>query len=66
MIGQRKTFCKQRVLESSLTRKEAVDTLVTPRDGDRKIMQPIKITSRPATKIRKWRQFSHSDNNVLT
>ena len=59
MIGQGKTFCKQRVLESSLTRKEAVDTLVTPRDGDRKIMQPIKIMRRPATKMRKWRQFSH-------
>ena len=45
MIGQRKTFYNQRVLESSLARKEAVDTLVAPRDSDRKIMQPIKITS---------------------
>lgn len=58
MIGQRKTFYNQRVLESSLARKEAVDTLVAPRDSDRKIMQPIKIMIGPATRMSKSNKFS--------
>ena len=41
-------------------RKETVDTgiLVTSRNVDRKIMQPIRITSRPPSRIRKWNQSS--------
>ena len=49
IIGQRKAFYNQRIPESSCARKETVDIdiLVTSRNGGRKIMQSIKITSRP-------------------
>ena len=41
-------------------RKETadIDILITSRNGDRKAMQPIRITRGPATRIRKWNQFS--------
>ena len=41
---------------SSCARKETVDidTLVSSRNGDRKIMQSIRITSRPHSRLRKW------------
>ena len=41
-------------------RKEIVDIdiLVTSRNGDRKIMQSIRITSRPPSRIRKQNQLS--------
>ena len=53
--GQRKTFYRQRIPESSCARKETVDIdiLVTSRNGDRKIMQSIRITSRPTSRKRK-------------
>ena len=40
IIGQMKTFCRQRIPQSSCVRKETVDIdiLVTSRNGDRKIM----------------------------
>ena len=49
IIGQRKAFCVQRIPESSCARKETVDIdiLVTFRNGDRKIMQYIRVISRP-------------------
>ena len=49
IIGQRKVFYRQRIPEPSCARKETVDIdiLVTFRNGDRKIMQSIRITSRP-------------------
>ena len=49
IIGQRKVFYRQRIPEPSCGRKETVDIdiLVTFRNGDRKIMQSIRITSRP-------------------
>ena len=49
ILGQRKAFQRQRIPESSCARKETVDidVLVTSRNGDRKIMKPIKIASRP-------------------
>ena len=52
IIGQRKAFYRQRIPEPSCARKETVDIdiLVTFRNGDRKIMQSIRITSRPSTK----------------
>ena len=34
------------------------DILVTSGNSDRKIMQSIRITSRPPWRIRKWNQFS--------
>ena len=60
VIGQRKAFYRQRIPESSCARKETVDIdiLVTSRNGDRKIMQSIRITSRPPSRIRKWNQFN--------
>ena len=47
IIGQRKAFYRQRIPESSCARKETVDIdiLATSRNGDRKIMQSIRITS---------------------
>ena len=47
--GQRKAFYRQRIPESSCARKETVDIdiLVTFRNGDRKIMQYIRVISRP-------------------
>ena len=49
IIGQRKAFYRQRIPESSCARKETVeiDILVTSRNGNRKIMRSIRITSRP-------------------
>ena len=60
IIGQRKAFCRQRIPESTFARKETVDIniLVTNRNGDRKIMQSIRITRRPLPRIREWNQFS--------
>ena len=49
IIGQRKALYRQRIPESSCVKKQTVDIeiLVTSRNGDRKIMQSIRITSRP-------------------
>ena len=56
VIGQQKAFHRQRIPESCCARKETVDIdiLVTSRKGDRKIMQSIRITSRPPSRKRKW------------
>ena len=56
IIGQRKAFYRQTIPEFSRARKETVDIdiLVTSRNGDRKIMQSIRITSRPPSRKRKW------------
>ena len=55
IIGQRKVFYRQRIPESSCARKETVDidTLVTSRNGDRKIMQSIRVMSRLPLRKRK-------------
>ena len=60
IIGQRKAFYRQRIPEFSRARKETVDIdiLVTSRNGDRKIMQSIRITSRLTLGKRKWNQLS--------
>ena len=62
IIGQRKALKMQRIPESSCVRRETVDIdiLVTSRNGDRKIMQSTKITSRPTSRKRKWNQLSQS------
>ena len=59
IIGQRKAFYRQRVPESSCARKENVDidTVVTSRNGNRKIMQTTRKTSRPALRIKMWNQL---------
>ena len=60
IIGQGKTFYWQRISQSSSVRKETVDIdiLVTSRNGDRKIMQSIRITSRLSLRKRKWNNLS--------
>ena len=60
MIDQRKAFYRLRKPESSCVRKETVqiDILITSRNGDRKIMQSIRIMGRPPSTERKWNQLS--------
>ena len=60
IIGQSKAFYRQRIPESSCVRKETVDIdiIVTSKNGDRKIMQSIRVTNRPTSRKRKWNQFS--------
>ena len=55
IIGQRKAFYRQRIPGSSCAKKETIDidVLVTSGIGDRKIMQSIRITSRPVSRMRK-------------
>ena len=62
IISQRKAFYRQRIPESSCAMKETVDIdiLVTSRNGHRKIMQSFRITSRPDSRKRKWKQLSQS------
>ena len=49
IIGQREAFYRQRIPEPSCQRNETVDIdiFVTSGNGDKKIMQSIRITSRP-------------------
>ena len=60
IVGPRKAFYRQIIPEFSCARKETVhiDILVTSRNGDRKIKQSIRITSRPPSRKRKWNQLS--------
>ena len=60
IIGQRKAFYRQRIPEPRCASKETVDIdiLVTYMNGDRKIMQIVRITSRPTSRKRKWNQLS--------
>ena len=60
ILGQSKAFYRQRISGSSCATKETVDIdiLVTSRNGDRKIMQSIRIMSRPPLRKRKWDQLS--------
>ena len=60
IIDQRKEFYRQRVSESSCAKKETVDidVLVTSKNGDRKIMQSIRITGRPPSREMKRNELS--------
>ena len=60
VVAQRKAFYRQKISGSSCAWKETVDVdiLVTSRNGDRKIMQSIRITSRPPSRKGKWNQLS--------
>ena len=55
IMGKRKAFYRQRIPESSCTRKETVDkdVVITSKNGNRKAMQSIRITTRPPSRIRK-------------
>ena len=57
----------QRIPEFSRARKETVDIeiLVTSRNGDRKIMQSIRITSRPTLRKREWNQYQKTYTKVI-
>ena len=71
IIGQRKAFYRQRIPGSSCARKETIgiDILVTSRNGDRKIIQSIRITGRPPSRKRKWNhlsQFWRTSTKVIT
>ena len=63
IIGQRKAFYRQRIPESSCAKKETVDIniLVTSRNGDRQIMQSVRITNRPTSRKRKKIQTKASN-----
>ena len=60
IVGQRKAFHRQRIPEPSCVRKETVDIdiLVTSKNGDRKIVQSIRIKSRPPSRKREWNQLN--------
>ena len=64
IIGQRKAFYRWRIPEFSFVRKETVDIhiIVTSRNGDRKIMQSVRISSRPTSRIRKWKKLRASSD----
>ena len=59
IIDQRKAFYRQRIPESSCARKETVDIdiPVTSTNGQTKIMQSIRIMSRPPLRKKNWNQF---------
>ena len=58
--GQTKAFYRQRIPGSSCARKETIDIdiLVASRNGDREIIQSIRITSKPSSRKKKWKQLS--------
>ena len=60
IIGQVKAFYRQRTPEFRCMRKETVDIdiFIISKNGDRKIICSIRITSRPPSRIRKWHQLS--------
>ena len=60
IIGQRKAFYGQKIPESSCESKETVDidALVISRNSEAKIMQSIRIMSRPPFRKRKWNQWN--------
>ena len=60
IIGQRKAFYRQRILELSCATKETADIgiVVTSRNRDSKITESIRITIRPPLRIRKWNPLS--------
>ena len=57
-MHQRKALCGQKIPEPSCVRKETVDIdiLAASKNGDRKIINSTRITSRPPSRIRKWNQ----------
>ena len=59
-LDQRKVFCRRKIQESSCAKEETIDIdiLVASRNGDGKITQFIRITSRPPSRITKRNQLS--------
>ena len=61
-----KAFCRLRIPESACAKKETgdIDLLKTSKNGDRKIIQPIRIKSGPPTKMKKCNKFFFYHNNT--
>ena len=59
------TFYRQRIPECNCARKETTDIeiLLTSRNGDRKIMQSIRIKSRPTLRIRSGTSSANLDEH---
>ena len=57
---QRKAFNSEIILETSCARIETVgkENLMTSRNGNRTIMQSVRIKHRPSSRIRMWNQLS--------
>ena len=66
IIGQSKAFYMQKIPEPNCVRKETVniDIHVTSRNGDWKIMQSIRITSRPPARKRSGTSGASSDEHL--
>ena len=73
ILGQSKAFSGQRIPESRRTRNETIDIisfisyyyiLITSMNGDRKIMQPIRITSGPVTNGGSGTSSSRADEHL--
>ena len=66
-LGQRKAFYRQRIPKSSCARKEIVDIeiVVTSRNSDRKIMQSIRIRSRPPREKGSGTSWASSEEHLL-
>ena len=56
VICRRRTFCRQRIPESSCARKATIEreTVIISRNDERIIMQNLRITSGPPTRMRIW------------
>ena len=67
IMVQRKAFYRQIILESSGASKENVriGIRVTSRYITRKIMQTVRISSRPPPRIRKWNQLSQFSCEIV-
>ena len=59
IISQREAIYRQIIPESICAKEETVNIGIfeTSRNGDRKIIQSIRITRRPPSRIRKWNQL---------
>ena len=67
IIGQMKgLYRRQKIPEPSCVRKETVDIdiLAAFKNGDRKIINSTRITSRPPSRIRKWNQFNQLSSTI--
>ena len=66
IIRQRKAFYRQRIPEFRCAREEAVDIdiLVTSRNGHRKIMQSVRIRSRPSLEKKEMEPVEPVQKNI--
>ena len=60
----KESILTQRIPECSCARDETVDILVTSKNGDRKIMESIRITSRPSLEKKEVEPVEPVMNNI--